>query len=305
MKESTLGACIRTLRKQNHMTQAQLADRLGVTDKAVSKWERDLSYPDIALFPRLADILGATVDELLRECGGDGQPSRLLQVCEMSQDIRTPLHIILGYAEAAKNHPEDPGLVRRYLEGIRISGEYLMTILNGITQAACGCGKDAACCGTAPEGPEALDRYLQEQISADRKAPDPADFSGRRVLIAEDMAVNREIAAEILKQTGAEIDFAEDGQICLEKVESAPAGTYDLILMDILMPNLDGIEATRRIRQLPDREKAGIPIIALTTNVQNRDRQAAREAGMNAFAEKPVSVEKLFEAMRQIFSGSS
>ena len=71
------------------------------------------------------------------------------------------------------------------------------------------------------------------------------------------------------------------------------------------MPNLDGIEATRRIRQLPDREKAGIPIIALTTNVQSRDRHAAREAGMNAFAEKPVSVERLFAAMRQVFSGSS
>ena len=68
MKQSTLGSCIRTLRMQNNLTQLQLAELLGVTDKAVSKWERGLSYPDIALFPKLADILGTTVDGLLREC---------------------------------------------------------------------------------------------------------------------------------------------------------------------------------------------------------------------------------------------
>lgn len=95
---TTFGSYIRSLRTQNGMTQAQLADRLCVTDKAVSKWERDLSYPDITLFPRLADLLGVTVDDLLRESKNGGQPSRLLQIFEMSHDIRTPLHIILGCA---------------------------------------------------------------------------------------------------------------------------------------------------------------------------------------------------------------
>ena len=77
MKQSTLGSCIRTLRMQNNLTQLQLAELLGVTDKAVSKWERDLSYPDIALFPKLADILGTTVDGLLRECKETCQPQNL------------------------------------------------------------------------------------------------------------------------------------------------------------------------------------------------------------------------------------
>ena len=78
MKQSTLGTYIRSLRTQNHMTQGQLAEKLNVTDKAVSKWERDLSYPDIALFPKLADILGVHVNDLLRECVDEGQPSRLV-----------------------------------------------------------------------------------------------------------------------------------------------------------------------------------------------------------------------------------
>lgn len=86
MKQSTLGSCIRTLRMQNNLTQLQLAELLGVTDKAVSKWERDLSYPDIALFPKLADIFGTTVDGLLRECKEICQPSKLLQAFEMSRD---------------------------------------------------------------------------------------------------------------------------------------------------------------------------------------------------------------------------
>ena len=119
---TTFGSYIRSLRTQNGMTQAQLADRLCVTDKAVSKWERDLSYPDITLFPRLADLLGVTVDDLLRESKNGGQPSRLLQIFEMSHDIRTPLHIILGCANMASLHHEDTALLLRYLESIRISG---------------------------------------------------------------------------------------------------------------------------------------------------------------------------------------
>ena len=94
MKQSTLGSCIRALRMQNHMTQVQLAARLSVTDKAVSKWERDVSYPDIALFPRLADVLGVTVDDLLRECKTECRSSKLLRAFEVSRDIRTPLHIM-------------------------------------------------------------------------------------------------------------------------------------------------------------------------------------------------------------------
>ena len=111
------------------------------------------------------------------------------------------------------------------------------------------------------------------------------------------MEINREIVGELLRQNGAEIEFAEDGQICLDKINAAPPDYYDLILMDISMPNMDGLEATRMIRGLSDAKKASIPIIAVTANVYEKDRNEAIKAGMNAFTEKPISAEKLFEVM--------
>ncbi len=297
MKQSTLGSYIRFLRTQNHMTQVQLADQLHVTDKAVSKWERDLSYPDMALFPKLADILGVNVNDLLKECLDEGQPSRLVQIFEMSQDIRTPLHIILGCADMAENHYEDKDLVLRYLQSIRISGEYLLKSIECISQVMnrVQAGEDIPC----SEHVGKLEKHLQELSLFHSKYIDPYDFSGKRILVAEDMEINREIAREMLRQTGAAIEFAVDGQDCLEKVTDQPADYYDLILMDVSMPNMDGIEATRRIRQLADGKKASIPIIAVSANVNEKDRTNALEAGMDAFTEKPIFIDKLFTTMKQ------
>ena len=113
------------------------------------------------------------------------------------------------------------------------------------------------------------------------------------------MAINREITQELLKKTGAEVEFAEDGHVCVEKIKEAPAGYFDLILMDIQMPNMDGIEATRQIRALADKEKAELPIIAMTANVYEKDRNAAFRAGMNDFTEKPIIKKALLTAIRQ------
>lgn len=283
MREATLGAIIRELRIRNNMTQAKLADILCVTDKAVSKWERNLSYPDIALFPKLADVLGTSIDDLLCEWDEKGRNTNLVQAFEVSKDIRLPLHIILGFTEIIRHNHDDPEMLSRYLDGIRVSGEYMMKLLDQIQNKSAEKTLD-------------LEKYLQDRLSADVTQP---DFSGKRVLVAEDMSINREIAAEILKQTGAETEFAEDGDICLQMIEEAPAGFYDLILMDIMMPNMDGIETTKRIRQLSDPEKAKIPVIAMTSNVSERDREAALAAGMDAFEEKPIFIDKLFETMRQ------
>ena len=299
MKQAILGSCIRSLRTKHNLTQAQLADILGVTDKAVSKWERDLSYPDIALFPKLADVLGTTVDALLRECKEEYRSSKLLQAFEMSRDIRMPLHIILGFVEIIRNSHDDPEMLQKYLEGIRISGEYMMTLLNRI-QKENQEGKDGEGPGEDyPLTSEELDRYLHERIASGQTQLPACQFSDKRVLVVDDIAVNREIAAEILKQFGAETEFAEDGLTCLHMVHAAPAGYYDLILMDIMMPKMDGIEATRKIRQLSDPKKARIPIIALTTNVSVKDQEAALDAGMDAFEEKPIFIDKLLAVMRR------
>lgn len=297
MKQYTLGSCIRSLRMHNQMTQTQLAEKLGVTDKAVSKWERGLSYPDIALFPRLADILGATVNDLLRECRDDCHPSKLLQTFEVSRDIRMPLHIMLGFVEIARQNHSDPEMTLRYLEGIKVSGEYLMSLLNSILQESCCCGSQSECCENIQFGAEQLEAYLHERMSPGADHREDFDFSGKRILIVDDMAINREIAVQVLRQTGAETETAEDGLICCRKLEAMPDGYYDLILMDIMMPNMDGLEATKRIRALPDERKAAIPIIAMTTNVSEKDRKYAFEAGMNDFTEKPIFVDRLFSVM--------
>ena len=281
MRQSTLGSFIRFLRKQNQMTQAQLADRVGVTDKAVSKWERDVSYPDISIFPKLADIFGITVNDLLRECTDDGQPSRLLRVYEMSHDIRTPLHIILGCVDMAETYHADENMLLRYLESIRVSGEYLLRVLDRVLEAG---GEDRKMLTAAdfPANASELGEFLKKDLPLRSGLKRFYDFSGKRVLVAEDMELNREIAGEILKQ-----------------MEEKPAGYYDLILMDILMPKMDGLETTKRIRKLPDRTKAAIPIIAMTANVFEKDRNDAFAAGMDAFAEKPISTDKLFETMKK------
>lgn len=298
MKPSTLRSYIRSLRIQNQMTQSHLTEKLNVTDKAVSKWERDLSYPDIALFPKLADILGVNVNDLLSESVDDGQPSRLIQIFEMSHDFLTPLRIILGCADMAENHYDDKELALKYMRIIKASGEYLLKKVNYAMRTANQYPDSGGDTAVKDESGELAD-HLSVANEDGRTFFENYDFTGKRTLVAEDVEIDRKIAAEILRQSGAEIEFAKDGLICLDKVIAAPAGYYDLILMDISMPNMDGLEATRRIRQLPDQQNASIPIIAVSANIYEKDRKAALDVGMDAFTEKPIFVEKLFVTMRQ------
>ena len=129
---------------------------------------------------------------------------------------------------------------------------------------------------------------------------EPTDFAGKHILLAEDNELNREIAVEILNAYGFEVDTAENGAIAVEKVCTAAPGQYDLVLMDVQMPIMDGYPAPRRIRGLENPALAGIPILAMTANAFDEDRRNALECGMNGFLSKPIVIADLVQEMRKV-----
>ena len=127
-----------------------------------------------------------------------------------------------------------------------------------------------------------------------------ADFKDRHILLVEDNELNREIAQEILRKYGFRVDTAENGAVAVEKVSTAAPGSYDLVLMDVQMPVMDGYTATRQIRALEDPALAGIPILAMTANAFDEDRRNAMESGMNGFLSKPIVIGDLVQELHKI-----
>ena len=149
-----------------------------------------------------------------------------------------------------------------------------------------------------------LRRVLAEPFGAEPihepSQPNASDFKGKKLLLVEDNALNRELAQEILKEAGFAVDTAEDGEIAVRKMKQAAPWQYDLILMDIQMPKMDGYEATRQIRALPDASKAGIPIFAMTANAFEEDRQSALKAGMDGHIAKPLDIPHLLQVLADV-----
>ena len=145
----------------------------------------------------------------------------------------------------------------------------------------------------------ALAKPFRQQKEA---APEPrsVDFSGKRILLAEDNEMNQIIAEAILTESGFAVEIASNGEQAVEMMQSAPAGTYDVILMDIQMPKMDGYQAAKGIRKLEDARKAAIPIIAVTANAFEEDRKLALEAGMNGHLAKPYDVPKMLETLGEL-----
>ena len=127
-----------------------------------------------------------------------------------------------------------------------------------------------------------------------------ADFKGKHILLVEDNELNREIAQEILREYGFLVDSAENGAVAVEKVSTAAPGSYDLVLMDVQMPIMDGYTATRKIRALDDPARAKLPILAMTANAFDEDRRNALESGMNGFLSKPIVIDDLVQKLRKI-----
>ncbi|MBO7618899.1 MAG: amino acid permease [Victivallales bacterium] len=142
----------------------------------------------------------------------------------------------------------------------------------------------------------------EEETSLDGEAKQAIDFSKIRLLLVEDNEINREIASLILEEAGFMLEEAENGKIALDKVSASQPGYYQLVLMDVQMPVMNGYEATKAIRALPDPKLASIPIIAMTANAFAEDVQAAKDAGMDGHVAKPVSMEKMKTTLTEILS---
>ena len=145
----------------------------------------------------------------------------------------------------------------------------------------------------------ALRQYMGTEAENGQTSNPNIDLSGRRILIAEDNELNWEIASELLSDLGVELDWAEDGQICLDMFQSSPAGYYDAILMDIRMPHVTGYEAAKIIRGLNHPDALSIPIIAMSADAFSDDIQRCLEAGMNAHIAKPIDVKELKRLLKR------
>ncbi|MBE5846634.1 MAG: response regulator [Lachnospiraceae bacterium] len=144
---------------------------------------------------------------------------------------------------------------------------------------------------------EEKEEEAAEAASPEAYSIDESRFHGAHVLVVEDFELNMDITQKILSDHGMIPDGAENGQIALDKISGSPAGTYDMVLMDVEMPVMDGLEATRRIRDLDDPKLANIPIVAMTANAFAEDKASALEAGMDGYIAKPISPDKLLATM--------
>lgn len=144
----------------------------------------------------------------------------------------------------------------------------------------------------------------EEKDAAPTVGLEKLDFSGRKVLLVDDNEMNREIGEMILEEAGFEVDMEEDGTDAVRRIQDMPAHTYDLILMDVQMPRMNGYDATRAIRNLDDKEKAGILVVAMTANAFDEDRKEAEEAGMNGYVAKPIDIKQLMATLDALMNKS-
>ena len=211
----------------------------------------------------------------------------------MSHELHTPLNVILGFSDMARKYPGDIQRQEEYLSHIRKSGMRLLEMTDEMLDAAASSG-DKEKAFIIREAQKNEEHDILERIS----------LVGRRILIAEDNELNAEITMEILSDKDILCERAQDGAVCLEMIENHDADYYDLILMDIQMPIMNGYQATKAIRSLSDVDKAQIPILALSANYLPSDRKNALDAGMNGFISKPIDVTELIEKIKKAITGA-
>ena len=170
-------------------------------------------------------------------------------------------------------------------------------LMNGSIEVESKLGKGSTFTITIPHKLADKD-YTYRNIESSNECD--IDFKGKRILLAEDNELNAEITSTILSEMGFEVKAVEDGILCVNEIQRQPANTYDLILMDIQMPNMDGYKATHCIRHLSQFEKANIPIIAMSANAFEEDKKKAFDAKMNDYITKPIDFQKMEVVLKYI-----
>lgn len=273
-------------------TKADLAKRMGILPSSLY---RKLARESMTFeeFQKCLDVLGVTIEFNIKYQDGSVRSSQtnheiLLERLEMLEkeieatkrvanfhkkslrDLRTELNNAVGYAELGMRHG---GQAVKYLEKLQL----VLTNMDSTIAYSLGESVDEE------QTCEALDNVEQ--------------LIGRRVLLVEDNKLNREIMMEVLVDHGLVVEEAENGREAVDAVKLKDAGYFDFVLMDVEMPVMDGYEATMRIRKLPNRIRANIPIMALTANSSPENREKAREVGMDDFLVKPINFNRMLNCL--------
>ena len=239
---------------------------------------------------------GHAIHVTINETEFDDKKAQYVFVCEDTGIGMAPEYLPHIFDEFSREHTTTENKVSGTGLGLSIVKSFV-ELMNGRIHVESELGK-----GTKFTVEISLELASEEDVCK-KELPEQAFRTdkniGKRILLAEDNELNAEIAMELLKEEGFLIDWVKDGQECFDKLEESDDGYYDLILMDIQMPILNGYYTTAKIRQMENQKKAATPIVAMTANSFDEDIEMTKKAGMNGFIAKPLDSEKMFTILKQ------
>ncbi len=293
-----LAYTIKQLCRKCHVSIAELARRSNQSSQNLGKKlnNETLRFDE---FMELLDALGMRFEYSITESNGenvnllpDGERMReKINLIEsqvayekkkvefyrnVCSDIRTSLFTMIGNVKFIEKHSPDNERIGEYISKINCAYEQMKDLLDDILS---------------------MEGSLDDAEDEPKIEINPDVIRGSRILLVDDNDMNREIAKDVLLDNGIQVEEATSGSEAVRLVSENLPGYYDCVLMDIQMPELDGFEATTKIRELPNRVRANVPIVAMTANAFKEDKTKSYKAGMDAYLTKPIEVEKLLRIL--------